>query len=137
LFDQLQGAGVFFKIDLRSGYYQLRIKPEDIPNAAFRTRYGQYEFTVMSFELTNAPTAFMDLMNRVLRPYLDKFVAVVIDDILIYSKEKEEYADRLRMVLQTLREHQLYGKLKKSELSLEKVVFLGHVVTKEGIKVDP
>ena len=91
----------------------------------------------MPFGLTNAPTAFMDLMNRVFRPYLDKFVVVFIDDILIYSKNRDEHADHLRMVLQTLREHQLYGKLKKSELSLEKVVFLGHVVTKEGIKVDP
>ena len=111
LFDQLQGAGVFSKIDMRSGYHQLRIKPEDIPKTAFRTRYGRYEFTVMSFGLSNAPSAFMDLMNRVFRPYLDKFVVVFIDDILIYSKDKEEHAD-LRMVLQTLREHQLYGKLK-------------------------
>ena len=137
LFDQLQGAGVFSKIDLRSGYHQLRIKPDDIPKTAFRTRYGHYEFTVMPFGLTNAPAAFMDLMNRVFRPYLDKFVVVFIDDILIYSKDKEGHADQLRTVLQTLREHQLYGKLKKCEFWLEEVVFLGHVVTKEGIKVDP
>ena len=132
LFDQLQGAGVFSKIDLRSGYHQLRIKPEDIPKAALRTRYGHHEFTVMPFGLTNAPAAFMDLMNRVFRPYLGKFVVVFIDDILIYSKDRDEHADHLRMVLQTLREHQLYGKLKKCEFWLEEVVFLGNVVTKDG-----
>ena len=128
---------MFSKIDLRSGYHQLRIKPDDIPKTTFRTRYGHYEFTVIPFGLTNAPTAFMDLMNRVFRPYVDKFVVVFIDDILIYSKDKEGHADHLRTVLQTLREHQLYGKLKKCEFWLEEVVFLGHVVTKEGIKVDP
>jgi len=115
LFGQLQGAGVFSKTDLRSGYHQLRIKPEDIPKTAFRTRYGHYEFTVMPFGLTSTPVAFMDLMNRVFRPNLDKFVVVFIDDILIYSKDREEHADHLRMVLQILREHQLYGKLKKFE----------------------
>jgi len=115
LFDQLQGARVFSKIDLRSGYHQLRIKPKDIPKTAFRTRYGHYEFTVMPFGLTNTPAAFMDLMNRVFRPYLDKFVVVFIEDILIYSKDKEEHADHLRPVLQALREDQLYGKLKKYE----------------------
>ena len=104
---------MFSKIDLRSGYHQLRIKPEDIPKIAFRTRYGHYEFTVMPFGLTNAPVAFMDLMNRVFRPYPDKFVVVFIDDILIYSKDKEEHGKHLRTVLQILREHQLYAKLKK------------------------
>jgi len=136
LLDQLQGAGVFSKIDVRSGYHQLRIKPEDIPKTAFRTRYGHYEFTVMPFGLINAPTAFMDLMNRVFRPYLDKFVVVFIDDILIYSKNEEEHAQHLCIVLQTLREHQLYAKLKKCEFWLEEVVFLGHVVSQEGTKVD-
>jgi len=137
LFDQLQGVGVFSKIDLRSGYHQLRIKPEDIPRTAFRTKYGHYEFTVILFGLTNASATFMDLMNRVFKPYLDKFVVVLIDGILIYSKDKEEYADHFMMVLQTLREHQLYGKLKKCEFSLEEVVLLGDVVKKEGIKVKP
>jgi len=128
---------VFSKIDLRSGYHYLRIKPEDIPKTTFRTRYGHYEFTVMPFGLTNAPAAFIDLMNRVFKPYLDKFVVVFIDDILIYSKDKKEHANHLRTVLQTLREHQLYAKLKKCEFWLTKVTFLGHLVTKEGIKVDP
>ena len=137
LFDHLQGAGVFSKIYLRSGYHQLRIKLDDIPKTAFRTRYGHYEFTVIPFSLTNAPAAFMDLMNRVFRPYLDKFVVVFIDYILIYAQDKEERADQLQTVLHALREHQLYGKLKKCEFWLEEVVFLGHVVTKEGIKVDP
>ena len=136
LFDQLQGAGVFSKIDMRSGYHQLRIKSEDIPKTAFRTRYGHYGFTVMPFGLANAPTAFIVLINRVFRPYLDNFVVVFIEDIIIYSKDREEHADHLRMVLQTLREHKLYGKLKKYEIWLEEIVFLGHAVTKEGIKVD-
>jgi len=107
LFDQLQGVGVFSKIDLRLGYYQLRIKPKDISKTAFRTRYGHCEFTVMPFGLINAPAAFMDLMNRVFRLYIDKFVVVFMDDILIYSKDRDEHADHLRMVLQTMREHQL------------------------------
>ena len=109
LFYQLQGAGVFSKIDLRSGYHQLQIKPEDIPKTAFRTRYDHYEFIVMPFGLTNAPAAFMDLMNRVFRPVLNKFEVVFIDDILIYSGDNEEHAQHLRIVLQTLREHQLYA----------------------------
>ncbi|XP_074298169.1 uncharacterized protein LOC141628989 [Silene latifolia] len=114
LFDQLKGASVFSKIDLRSGYHQLKIAPEDVPKTAFSTRYGHYEFTVMPFGLTNAPVVFMDLMNRTFRPYLDKFVVVFIDDILIYSKNEEEHEEHLRIILSILREKQLYAKFSKS-----------------------
>lgn len=115
LFDQLQGVKVFSKIDLRSGYYQLRIKAVDIPKSAFRSRYGHYEFLVMPFGLTNAPAAFMDMMNRVFKPHLDKFVIVFIDDILVYSSSEEEHENHLRIVLQTLRENKLYAKFTKCE----------------------
>jgi hypothetical protein len=115
LFDQLSGAKVFSKIDLRSGYHQIRIRPEDIPKTAFTTRYGLYEYLVMSFGLTNAPAHFLYLMNSVFMPELDKFVVVIIDDILIYSKTKEEHAEHLRVVLTQLREHQLYAKFSKCE----------------------
>ena len=137
LFDQLQGAKVFSKIDLRSGYHQLKVRREDVPKTTFRTRYGHSEFLVMPFGLTNAPAAFMDLMNRVFGPYLDKFVIVFIDDILVYSSSKEEHAEHLRIVLQTLREHQLYAKFIKCQFWLDRVTFLGHVVSAEGISVDP
>ena len=137
LFDQLQGAKVFSKIDLRLGYHQLKVRREDVPKTAFKTRYGHYEFLVMPFGLTNAPTAFMDLMNRVFGPYLDKFVIVFIDDILVYSSSKEEHAEHLRIVLQTLKEHQLYAKFIKCQFWLDRVAFLGHVVSAEGISVDP
>lgn len=137
LFDQLQGAQVFSKIDLRSGYHQLKVKADDVEKTAFRTRYGHYEFLVMPFGVTNAPAAFMDLMNRVFKPYLDEFVVVFIDDILIYSKSAEAHEDHLRLILQTLREKKLYAKLKKCEFWLQEVAFLGHVVTKEGVSVDP
>ena len=113
LFDQLQGARVFSKIDLRSGYHQLKIKVADVPKTAFRTRYGHYEFLVMPFGLTNAPAAFMDLMNRVFKPYLDTFVIVFIDDILVYSRSKKEHAEHLKIMLQTLRDKQLYAKFSK------------------------
>ena len=119
LFDQLKGAKVFSKIDLRSGYHQLKVRREDVPKTAFRTRYGHYEFLVMPFGLTNTPTAFMDLMNRVFGPYLDKFVIVFIDDILVYLNSKEEHAKHLRIVLQTLREHQLYAKFIKCQFWLD------------------
>ncbi|KAL4016723.1 hypothetical protein IC575_024380 [Cucumis melo] len=137
LFDQLQGATVFSKIDLRSGYHQLRIKDGDVPKTAFRSRYGHYEFILMSFGLTNAPAVFMDLMNRVFREFLDTFVIVFIDDILIYSKTEAEHEEHLRMVLQTLRDNKLYAKFSKCEFWLKQVSFLGHVVSKAGVSVDP
>ena len=137
LFDQLQGASYFSKIDLRSGYHQLRIKETDISKTAFRTRYGHFEFLVMPFGLTNAPAVFMDLMNRVCKPFLDKFVIVFIDDILVYSKSKEEHEEHLRKVLELLRREKLYAKLSKCEFWLREVQFLGHVISQEGIKVDP
>ena len=115
LFDQLQGAKVFSKINLRSGYHQLRIRESDIPKTAFRTRYGHYEFLVMSFGLTNSPATFMDLMNRVFRPYLDWFVIVFIDDSLVYSMSELEHERHLGLVLQTLRQYQLYAKFSKCE----------------------
>ncbi|KAD6454523.1 hypothetical protein E3N88_09229 [Mikania micrantha] len=137
LFDQLQGASWFSKIDLRSGYHQLKVKEEDIPKTAFRTRYGHYEFLVMSFGLTNAPAAFMDLMNRVCRPMLDRSVIVFIDDILIYSKNEGDHACHLREVLETLRKEKLYAKFSKCAFWLREVQFLGHVVCADGILVDP
>ncbi|KAL8089701.1 hypothetical protein AgCh_039255 [Apium graveolens] len=137
LFDQLKGAKYFSKIDLSSGYHQLKIKPEDIPKTAFRTRYGHYEFLVMSFGLTNAPAAFMDLMNRIFKEYLDKFIIVFIDDILIYSKTEEDHAEHLRTALEILRKKKLYAKFSKCEFWLQEVQFLGHIVSNEGIKVDP
>ena len=137
LFDQLKGASIFSKIDLRSGYHQLKIKDADVHKTAFRTRYGHYEFLVMPFGLTNAPAAFMDLMNRVFRPYVDHFVVVFIDDILVYSKDRESHDTHLRVVLEILRKEQLYAKLSKCEFWLTEVSFLGHIVSKEGIQVDP
>eukprot|EP00253_Pinus_taeda_P023407 PITA_23407 len=137
LFDQVKGATVFSKIDLRSGYHQIRIKDEDIAKTAFRTRYGHYEFVVFPFGLTNAPATFMCLMNSIFHPYLDRFVLIFIDDILIYSRTIEEHHEHLRMVLQTLREHQLYAKFSKCDFFKEEIQYLGHVITKDGIVVDP
>ena len=137
LFDQLQGSRVYSKIDLRSGYHQLRVQESDVPNTAFRTRYGHYEFLVMPFGLTNAPITFMDLMNQVFQPYLDRFVIVFIDDILVYSGSSEEHSEHLRIVLQTLRERKLYAKLRKFKFWLDRVAFLGHVISVEGVSVDP
>ncbi|KAA3483043.1 DNA/RNA polymerases superfamily protein [Gossypium australe] len=137
LFDQLNGASFFSKIDLRSGYHQLKVKEADIHKMAFRTRYGHYEFLVMPFGLTNAPAAFMDMMNRVFQPYLDRFVVVFIDGILVYSKTEEEQESHLRVVLQILWEKQLYAKFSKCEFWLKEVTLLGHVVSAEGIRVDP
>ena len=133
LFDQFRGASVFSKIDLRSGYYQLQIKEVDVPKTALRTRYGNYEFLVMPFGLTNAPAAFMDLMNRV----FDQFVVVFIDDILVYFKDAHDHEHHLRIVLQILRENQLFAKLSKCDFWLKEVSFLGHIVSAEGIRVDP
>ncbi|KAJ0694286.1 putative nucleotidyltransferase, Ribonuclease H [Helianthus annuus] len=137
LFDQLQGASWFSKIDLRSGYHQLRVREEDVPKTAFRTRYGHYEFLVMSFGLTNAPAAFMDLMNRVCRHMLDKYVIVFIDGILIYSRSEAEHASHLRDVLETLRKEKLYAKFSKCAFWLREVQFLGHVIDADGVHVDP
>ena len=135
LLDQLLGACVFSKIDLRSGYHQIRVKSEDIPKTAFRTRYGHYEYLVMPFGMTNAPGVFMDYMNKVFHPYLDSFVVVFIDDILVYSKTREEHEEHLRIVLQTLRDQQLYAILSKCEFWLEKVNFIGHVISQRDIAV--
>ncbi|KAA3483554.1 DNA/RNA polymerases superfamily protein [Gossypium australe] len=137
LFDQLKGATVFSKIDLRSGYYQLRVKDSDVPKTAFQTRYGHCEFLVMPFGLTNAPAVFMDIMNRIFRPLLDKFVVVFIDDILIYSRDEHEHAEHLRTVLQILQDNRLYAKFSKSEFWLKEVGFLGHIVSGDGVRVDP
>jgi hypothetical protein len=137
LFDQMKGASVFSKIDLRSGYHQLKIQESDIPKTAFRTRYILYEYTVMSFGLINAPAYFMYLMNKVFMEYLDKFVVVFIDDILIFSKTEEEHERHLRMVLEKLRSNQLYAKFSKCEFWLTEVAILGHVISARGISVDP
>ncbi|WVZ89737.1 hypothetical protein U9M48_036102, partial [Paspalum notatum var. saurae] len=137
LFDQLVGAKVFSKIDLRSGYYQIKIQEEDIPKTAFSTRYGLYEYLVMSFGLTNAPTFFMYMMNLVFMNKLDKFVVVFIDDLLIYSKSEGEYKKHLRIVLTRLREHKLYAKFSKCAFWLREVSFLGHILSEKGVTVDP
>ena len=137
MFDQLRGARIYSKIDLRTGYHQLRVREVDIPKTAFRTRYGHFEFTVMPFGLTNALAAFMDLMHRVFQPYLDQFMVVFVDDIFIYSQSEEEHEDHLRVVLQLLRDHQLYAKFNKCEFWLTEVCFLGHVVSASGVSVDP
>jgi hypothetical protein len=136
LCDQMRGAKVFSKIDLRSGYHQLKIQTEDIPKTAFTTRYGLYEFLVMSFGRTNAPAYFMNLMNKVFMEYLDQFVVVFIDNILIYSQSEEAHENHLRLVLQKLRENQLYAKFPKCDFWLKEVAFLGHIITDGGIKVD-
>ncbi|KAI3809549.1 hypothetical protein L1987_25526 [Smallanthus sonchifolius] len=130
LFDQLQGSSFYSKIDLRSGYHQLKIQEEDVPKTTFRTRYGHYEFLVM-------PAVFMDLMNRVCKPYLDRFVIVFIDDILIYSRTKEEHEHHLKLILKLLRNEKLYAKFSKCEFWIREVHFLGHVINKNGIHVDP
>jgi hypothetical protein len=137
LFDQLAGAKVFSKIDLRSGYHQIKIRSSDIPKTAFSTRYGLYEYLVMSFGLTNAPAYFMYLMNSIFMQELDEFFVVFIDDILIYSKNPEDHAKHLHVVLQKLRDHHLYAKFSKCEFWLDTVKFLGHTISSDGISVDP
>ncbi|GKA81424.1 putative reverse transcriptase domain-containing protein [Tanacetum coccineum] len=137
LFDQLQGLSVYSKIDLRSGYHQLRVCEKDILKMAFTTRYGHYEFQVIPFGLTNASAVFMDLMNLICKPYLDKFVIMFIDDILIYSKTKEEHDAHLRLILELLKKEELYAKFSKYDFMLSKVQFLGHMIDSEGIHVDP
>jgi hypothetical protein len=137
LFNQLRGASVFSKIDPRSGYHQLRIQPSDIPKTTFITKYGLYEFMVMSFGLTNAPAYFMYLMNSVFMDYLDKFVVVFIDDILVYSQNEQEHEEHLRKVLQRLRDCQLYAKLSKCEFWINEILFLGHIINREGLAIAP
>nr|GEU44753.1 putative reverse transcriptase domain-containing protein [Tanacetum cinerariifolium] len=136
-FNKKEGSRVYSKIDLRSGYHQLRVREEDIPKTAFRTRYGHYEFQVIPFGLTNAPAVFMDLMNQVCKPYLDRFVIVFIDDILIYSKNIKEHEGHLKLILKLLKEEELYAKFLKCEFWLSKVQLLGHVINSEGFHVDP
>ena len=136
LFDQIKGAKVFSKIDLKLGYHQLRIHDEDIHKKAFRTRYGHYEFTVVPFGLTNAPSVFMCLMNGVFRSYLDRFVLVFLDDILIYSRSQEEHEEHLRLVLQCLRDNQLYANVEKCDFFQSKFQYLGHIIFGDGISVD-
>ncbi|GJY35785.1 putative reverse transcriptase domain-containing protein [Tanacetum coccineum] len=137
LFDQLQGSSGYSKIDLRSGYHRLRIKEEDIPITAFRTRYGHFEFQVMPFGLTNAPAVFMDLINRVCKPYLDKFIIVFIDDIFIYSKDEEEHGKHLKIILELLKKERLYAKFSKCDFGLDSIQLLGHVIDRSGVHVDP
>nr|GEU99423.1 putative reverse transcriptase domain-containing protein [Tanacetum cinerariifolium] len=128
LFDQLQGSSIYSKIDLRLGYHQLRVHEEDIPKTAFRTRYGHYEFQVMLFGLTNAPAVFMDVMNRVCKPYLDNFLIVFIDNILIYSKSKQEHEKHLKLILELLKKEELYAKFSEYEFWIPTIQFLGHVI---------
>jgi hypothetical protein len=137
LFDQMKGASVFLKIDLRSGYHQLKIWESNIPKTAFHTRYGLYEYIVMSFGLTNAPAYFMYLMNKVFMEYLDRFSIVFIDDILVFSKTMEEHEEHLRLVLEKLRSNQLYAKFSKCKFWLTEVAFLEHVISAGGVSVDP
>ncbi|GJP76558.1 hypothetical protein CLOP_g6983 [Closterium sp. NIES-67] len=137
LLDQLRGATVFSKLDLRSGYWQIRMADNSIHKTAFRTRYGSYEYLVMPFGLTNAPATFQAEINHILRPLLDECVVVYLDDILIYSRDMKQHGEHLRRVFEILRRERFYVKLSKSEFALEKVQFLGHIVSAQGVHVDP
>ncbi|GJU78585.1 putative reverse transcriptase domain-containing protein [Tanacetum coccineum] len=137
VFDQLQGSSVYSKIDLRSCYHQLRVRDEDISKTKFRTRYGHYEFQVMPFGLTNASAIFMDLMNQVCKPYLDKFVIVFVEGILIYSRSKEEHEEYLKLILKLLKKEELYAKFSKCKFWIPKAQCLRHVIDSQGIHVDP
>ena len=133
LFDRLRGAKVFSKLDLRSGYWQMPVRSEDVPKTAFRTRWGLFEFLVLPFGVTNAPAQFMNMMNDLLADYLDVFVLIFLDDILIYSRTMEEHAEHLRLVLQRLRDYRLFAKASKSFVAVPTVEFLGHQVTPDGM----
>jgi hypothetical protein len=137
LFDQLRGATIFSNIDLRSGYHQVWIKDEDIQKKIVRTRYGNYEFVVVRFGPTDAPTTFMCLMNSVFKNFLEKFVLFCIDDIQIYFESREEHEEHLKLVFQILREHEIYAKLSKCDFFQKQVHYLGHVISEKGAAVDP
>ena len=137
LFDQLSDSRYFSKIDMKFGYHQLKIKEQDISKTAFRTWSSHFEFLMMPFGLMNAPAVFMDLMNLVIQTYIDQFIVVFIDDIVVYSNTREEHATHLRIILQTLKEHQLFAKQEKYDFWMTEMKFLGHVVSQEGILVDP
>ena len=137
LLDRLLGAKLFTKIDLCSGYHQIRVHPEDIPKTAFRTRYGHFEFLVLPFGLTNAPATFMNLMHSIFREQLDDFVIIFLDDILVYSKDLDSHVAHVRQTLSILRHHQLYAKVSKCAFFQTSVEYLGHVVSAQGLQVDP